>query len=375
MAGPEQVDIIRPDVLDAAGREAWAEFRTANPALDHPYFDPRYAQAASEVPGAGLAVVRRAGRVSAFFPFQKRGRLIQPLAAPVTDYHGLIAPAGEQVDLDRLIAAIGGSALRVSGWTGCAAGAGWTRRTRMVCDLTEGPGPLDARLDARDHKFSKNLRRTQRGLERDHGPVRFLFRDPDPAVIDWVIARKREQYRRTRRHDVFACGWTGALLHRLFETGTPDFGLNVASLRNGDGELIAAEVSLLGDGVLHFWFPAYADAYRRYGPGILLTRLQLDQGALEGLRAADFGGGEEGYKSAMADPFGEVFEGAVSGPMGAAAGALVRDHAPAALSRFAGSVGRRLDVINACETRPAAWLAGAFSAGVAAARSFVPQGA
>ena len=55
-------------------------------------------------------------------------------------------------------------------------------------------------------------------------------------VLDWIIARKREQYRRSRRHDVFACGWTAGLLHTLFENRSPDFGLRVSSLRTAAGE-------------------------------------------------------------------------------------------------------------------------------------------
>lgn len=374
MAEPEQVEIVAPAALGAADREAWAAFRAANPALDHPYFDLRYTLAAACAPGAAVAVVRRAGSARAFFPFQRRGRLIQPLGAPLTDYHGVIAPAGETVDLAALVRAVGGAGLRVNGWLGGGAGSDWTGRARMVCDLTGGPPALEARFDARDHKFCKNLRRAHRAFERDHGPARFVWNDRDPAVLDWVIARKREQYRRTRRHDVFACGWTADLLRRLFEAATPEFGLRLVSLRTAAGDLVAGEISMVGDGLLHLWFPAYADAYRRYGPGTLLTRLELDAAAAAGLRAADFGCGEESYKSTFAEPCGEVLEGAIAGPLTSGAAALLRDRAPAPVRRLAGSVGRRLYVINACETRPAAWLAGTLAAAGAAARSLAPQG-
>ena len=229
------------------------------------------------------------------------------------------------MDLPGLVRAVGGGGLRVNGWVGGGGGPQWAARTRMVCDLSEGPAALEARFDARDHKFCKNLRRAQRAFERDHGPARFVWNDRDPAVLDWVIARKREQYRRTRRHDVFACGWTGDLLRRLFEAATPDFGLRLVSLRTESGDLVAGEISMVGDGVLHLWFPAYADAYRRYGPGTLLTRLELEAAAAAGLRFADFGCGEESYKSTFAEPFGEVLEGALAGPLSTGAAFLGGD--------------------------------------------------
>lgn len=369
-----QVEIIAADALGAPERAAWAALRAANPALAHPYFDIRYTEAAAAAPHARVAVLHRGGEIRGFFPFQKRGLLVQPLAAPLSDYHGLIAPADDLIDLAALTRALGGASLRANGWTGPSPGPGWGARARMVCDLTGGPEALEAEFEARDHKFCKNMRRNQRGLERDHGPVSFNWEERDPAVLDWIIARKREQYARTRRHDVFRCGWTGALLHRLLSAAAPDFGLRVTALRAGDGAIVAAEASLQGDGVLHLWFPAYADAYRRYSPGTLHVRQELDAAARAGLRAADFGCGEESYKSTFAKPTGEVFEGACTGPLAAAASRAVRDHAPAAVRRLAGSVGRRLDIINACETRPGGWISGTLAAAGAAARPRV-QGA
>ncbi len=368
MAEPLQVEQIAIDALGAPERDAWAALRAANPALAHPYFDPRYAEAAAEAPHARLAVLHRGGEIFGLFPFQKRGGLIQPLGAPLSDYHGVIAAPDAAIDLPALTRALGGRALRAGGWMGPATGAARSPRVRMVCDLSGGPEALAAAFEARDHKFCKNMRRNQRGIERDHGPVTFHWEERDPAVLDWIIARKRAQYARTRRHDVFRCGWTARLLHRLLETATPEFGLRVTALRAGDGDIVAAEASLQGDGVLHLWFPAYAEAYRRYGPGTLHVRQQLEAAARAGLKLADFGCGEESYKSTFAEPAGEVLEISCTRPLAAAAARALDHHAPAPVRRFAGSVGRRLDIINACETRPAGWISGALAAAGAAAR-------
>ena len=365
-----EIEIIRPDALRPEDRAAWDRLRATEPGLDHPYLDPRYALAAADVPGAALAVFRRGGAAVGFFPFQRRGRLLQPLGAPLTDYHGVIAAAEEALDPATVAARLGG-VLRVGGWMATAGPVpGFIARTRLVTDVTGGREALAARLEERSHRFFKNMRRLRRGFEREHGEPVFNWDERDPAVLDWIIARKREQYRRSRRHDVFACGWTAGLLHTLFETRTADFRLRVSSLRTAAGELVAAEASLDDGRTLHLWFPTYDAAFARHGVGTLLTRLEMEQAAEAGYRSVDFGAGDEGYKTALAEPAGLVFEGVAEGPradLTRLAGRLLAG-GPAPLRRFQQSLGRRFDIINACETRAADWWAGAAGAAAAAAR-------
>lgn len=365
-----EIEIIRPDALRPEDRAAWDRLRATEPGLDHPYLDPRYALAAAGVPGAAVAVFRRGGAAVGFFPFQRRGRLIQPLGAPLTDYHGVIAAAGEGLDPATVARRLGG-VLRFGGWMSPAGDAtGFIARTRQATDVTGGRPALEARLEERSHRFFKNMRRLRRGFEREHGEPVFNWRERDPAVLDWIIAHKREQYRRSRRHDVFACGWTADLLHTLFASRTDDFGLRVSSLRTAAGELVAAEASLDDGRTLHLWFPTYDAAFARHGVGTLLTRLELEQAAEAGYRSVDFGAGDEGYKTALAEPAGVVFEGVAEGPrpdLTRLAGRLMAG-GPAPLRRFELSLSRRFDIINACETRAADWWAGVAGAAAAAAR-------
>lgn len=361
MAGLK-VDIVGVDVLGQDGWARWRAILAANPALDSPYFRPEFAQAAARVsPQAAVAVFARDGETVGFFPFQRRGGLIQPLGAPMTDYHGVIAPVGETVEPAAAAHLLGG-ALRVGAWVSPAGPVpGFEVRNRMATDVRGGRDALVERLEARSHRFFKNMRRLRRGFEREHGEPVFCWDDRSPDVLDWIIAHKREQYRRSRRHDVFACGWTVELLRDLARRRTADFGLRVASLRTGDGRLAAAEASLDGGRVLHLWFPTYDPAFAAYGAGTLLTRFELEQAAASGFELVDFGSGQESYKAVMAEPAGLVFEGAVEGPrphLATIAGRLLA-RGPAPVRRFEQSLGRRFDIINACETRAAGWWAGA----------------
>ena len=91
------VECLAPRDLDDAAQGLWGSFRAADPRLSSPYFDLRYVQAAADVvPGAEVAVIRCADQIIGFLPFQRRGTLIQPIGAPLTDYHGLLAAPGRE---------------------------------------------------------------------------------------------------------------------------------------------------------------------------------------------------------------------------------------------------------------------------------------
>lgn len=339
--------------LSVPERDSWRAFVAADPALRHPYFDLRYALAAADVaPGAGVAVVRRRGRPVGFLPFQRRGGVIQPLGAPLTDYHGVIAAPGERIALADLAARMGGRVFRFNGLVGGDAQPTWTMRRRLEADLSGGWSDWLSRRQADRGSVFKNLRRAERALARDLGPVRFTLGERDPAVLDHILTRKREQMERTGWPDIFGCGWTQALLHRLLASEDEDFGARLAVLRAGD-RIVSAEIGLHGAGVRHLWFPIYEPDLRRYAPGQLMTLKTLEACAEQGLTRVDFGAGDESYKSTFADPAEIVFEGsAAAGPWRAAATRMLAaavNADPARLGRVRNAVVRRLDVVTACE--------------------------
>jgi CelD/BcsL family acetyltransferase involved in cellulose biosynthesis len=364
------VDVIRPDELGTAERELWRGFRASAPALDSPYFDVRYTLAAGSVaPHGHVAVLHRRGTVVGFFPFQRRGGMIQPLGAPMTDYHGVIARPDVVVDMKALVEALRGRRFRFNGLRGSAlASDTWVQpRQTMATDLSGGFEAWLQERQARYHKFFKGKRRCARGLERDVGPISFSWRrQRDADFIDYVIGLKRAQYRRTGRHDIFACGWTQRLLHRLREVSEPDFGLGFAELRAGDTR-VSAEVGLRGGATYHLWMPVYETAYARYGPGMLMTIESMRAVSAEGVVHVDFGQGDAAdYKAYFADAGSPVLEGEVRADGLSAHLSRLADQmlgaAPRPLDRLAtlrDRVRRRLDVIGACETDVLAWCGGA----------------
>ena len=96
------VEAMKVSDLGAPERARWNALRQANPLLGSPYFDLRFMDVAGEIaPGAAVAVIRRGDEIEGYLPFQRRGALIQPMAAPMSDIHGLIAgytgPGGKTV--------------------------------------------------------------------------------------------------------------------------------------------------------------------------------------------------------------------------------------------------------------------------------------
>ena len=367
---PLKVEIVG---IDALGEADWADWRAmlaANPALVSPYFRPEFAQVAGRVsPRAAVAVFTRRGRTVGFFPHQRRGGAMQPLAAPMNDYHGIVSLPWKAPDLEEAAEVLGAARLNLTAWVGPTA-LGEDRRTVQV-EL--GDGGYDAwyaERRATHAKFFKDKERARRSMEAELGPLRVERDLRDPAMLDWLIDLKRDQYRRTGRHDIFACGWTADLLHALLKEDRDGFGASLAALWAGD-RLTAVEYSLHAGTQYHFWFPGYEPSLSRCSPGILLSMDTMRLAADHGYRTFDFGFEGEHYKKYFCNGFKLVREAVVLKP---GLGATMSQAAVGALNlagrgrgeQLRNSVRRRWAAIEACETTPAARMKGAVQAAGAA---------
>ena len=361
-----KVDIVRVDALDETAWSDWRAMLAADPSLNSPYFRPEFAQVAGRIsPAAAVAVFSRGGETVGFFPHQRRGGAVQPLAAPMNDYHGVIAFPGQAPSLEEVARALGAARLNVTAWVG-ETGLGEDRRTVQV-ELGEG-GYEGWYADRRANqgKFFKDKERARRSMEAELGPLRVERGLRDPSLLDWLIALKRDQYRRTARHDIFACGWTVDLLHALLKEGRDGFGASMAGLWAGD-RLTAIEYSLHAGDQYHFWFPGYEPSLARCSPGILLSMDTMRLASDLGYRTFDFGFEGEHYKKYFCNGARILREAVVLRP---GLGAAVSEAAVGVLGgrgvRLRTSVRRRWAAIEACETTPGARLKGAMHAAGAA---------
>ena len=365
-----KVDIAAIETLGDAEWTTWRAMLEANPALTSPYFRPEFARSAGRVsPGAGVAVFSRGGETVGFFPHQRRGGAMQPLAAPMNDYHGIIAFPGAAPSLEAAAEGLGAARLNLTAWVG-PTGLGEDRRTVQVELDESGYDGWYAERRTSFGKFFKDKERARRSMEAELGPLRVEHGLRDPALLDWLIDLKRDQYRRTGRHDIFACGWTADLLHALLKEEGEGLGASLAALWAGD-RLTAVEYALHAGDQYHFWFPGYEPSLARCSPGILLSLDTMRLASAHGYRTFDFGFEGEHYKKYFCNGFKVVREAVVLKP---GLGATMSQAAVGALNlagsgrgeRLRTSVRRRWAAIEACETTPGARMKGAMQAAGAA---------
>lgn len=364
MSGALSVEIRNLDSLTADDCAQWSAWQAADPDLASPYFHVEFARIAGRVsPGAALAVFQRDGETVGYFPFQRRGGAIQPVGAPMNDYHGVIGPRGAVPSLGEVARLLGGTRFSVNGWVGPASGGIRGESFRTAIPEIGGYEAWYAERRMAFSKYFKDKERARRSMATEFGPVEVEIGVRDGALLDELIALKREQYRRTARHDVFACGWTRDLLHALMAAEHEDFGASIAVLKAG-GRIAALEYSLHAGRRFHFWFPAYVPALARCSPGIMLSMETIRLGSERGYRDFDYGFGGEAYKRYFCDQVQPVTEAAILKPglpsaLGDLTDSVLNLAGPVRAERLRNSLRRRWNVIEACETNGADRLKGA----------------
>ncbi len=366
-----EVEIVSAEELRDGDWALWRAWADADPNLSSPYFRPEFTRTASRIsPDSAVAVFLRGGHVVGFFPHQRRGGALQPIAAPMNDYHAVIAAPGETISLEDVARLLNPRRLNVNAWVGPAA-AGVDRHTVQVV-MPDGFDAWYAERRATHGKFFKDKERARRSMETELGPLRATHGIVDTAMLDELIGLKQAQYRRSNRHDVFACGWTRDLLHAFMDHPTHDgFGGCLTALWAGDHR-VAMEFSLFGGDTYHFWFPAYEPRFARCSPGILLSMETMRAVSPRGVTVFDYGFEGEHYKKYFCNGRRALREAVILRPgLGAglseAAVGVLNVAARGRGDALRTSVRRRWAAIEACETTPINRMKGAAQAVHAAA--------
>ena len=196
---------------------------------------------------------------------------------------------------------------------------GWfgTRAHRLVeetspaIDLVDGWPAYEQSRRATSNSVMQSTARKRRKLEREHGPIRLTFDEPDHASLDLILGWKSEQYRRTGRRDRFADRATRTLVHELLDVRDPRFGAPLTVLRAGD-QIVAAHFGLRSPSVLAWWFPVYDPRFGAYSPGRILCLEIARAMTAERIQVLDLGKGDEEYKRRLANAEIGLLRGAVA---------------------------------------------------------------
>lgn len=357
-----EIEVVRPQEMSPERIARWSALQAADAAFASPFLSPYWplAVAAAQGPagdGLRVAVLRDAGRDAGFMAARRRGSTAMPAGAPMTDYQAMVCEPGLAFSPRALIAALGVQRLdftHVLETQRAFAPYARGRDMSQVVDVSDGYAAYEAGRKAAGVGLLKDCDRKRRKAEREMGAVVFTADSTSRDDFDQAIRWKREQYVATGQTDVFAAGWTLALLERLFHDREPGCRAQLSTL-HVDGKLAAAQVNLRGETTLHAWIIAHDAAFERYSPGLLLFQDILRWMDGEALTRLDLGPGDYRFKREMANAGIWVTHGFVGGASPAAwvrsAAYGVRQAAESLplgrVSALPGKAMRRLDRIRA----------------------------
>lgn len=322
-------------------REIWRELAQPDGVLTSPYLLPEFADMIdAERRDVRVIIAEENAKPVGYFAFHAPANgIARPAGAPLSDYQGFAAAPGFSVSPDALLKAMGAQALVYDNWAGAAPGRARTKAGSAVVDLSQGVEAWRVRRrDLHKDHFRKTARRLKKA-EREYGPARVVFGDPDGKRFDALRVMKGGQYRASGLYDVFGRGWTG----RVFECAAwrsfgPMRGLT-ASLYFGE-RLAAVEMGLMAGGTYHSWIPAYDSRFADVSPGLLLLEGIIGRAEELGIARIDLGKGEQAYKKYYTDYEVPLSAGRALSPGLASARVAVWELAEAAGAVLPGRLGQ-----------------------------------
>jgi CelD/BcsL family acetyltransferase involved in cellulose biosynthesis len=280
----------------------WAELQRKNPDLVSPFFHPEFTRiVASMRNDVQVAIVEDEGRIVAFFPFQRDSKKIgRAVGHPLSDYHGLICEPNLDFDPRTLL-----RACQLAAWYFDHLVVSqtpfqpyyWIRETSPIIHLTERFG--DYVSAHKSHGSGLRIpRQLMRKLEREVGPLTFQSHVNDISVLNFIMRKKSEQYKRTNVPDLFASEWKRRTVEAVFNTQNTHFG-GMLSVLSVNSDIVAALMGIRSSDVWHAWFLGFEDRFSSYSPGFLLYLRIVECGARLGFRYLDFGKGDQPYKKRL----------------------------------------------------------------------------
>ena len=309
-----KVSVALPSELDRSHLDRWGDFQMADQRLANPFLSPEFALAVGRArPTARVAVLEDGHHVVGYFPHERDWLGVgRPMGVGISDAQGVVHGPGVQWDVHELLA---GARLAVwefdhlLAYQSSFAPYHVTSALSPVIDLSAG---FDRYVAGHRHR-AKEVRRTERMLEREFGEVTFSFQVEDRSCLRLLMRWKSAQYRRTGRSDRFANRTIVQVVDDLMESRAPGCEGTLSVLRAA-GQPIALRFGLRSHRTLFGWFPAFDLAFAKYKPGSQLLWKVAEAAAAHGVERVDLGKGHEPYKQDFKNADVPLAEGWVERP-------------------------------------------------------------
>lgn len=311
--------------------EAWDRLLMADPDARRAFMGRSYVSTLSGLGADVLVLVGWASDRPVFFlPMQRSAGLpgwfgvFEPVGGVMTDYFGVVAEPGVQIDAERLLRATRGriNLCVYSHLDETQARHGLRadeHRVGLRTRLQAGPPGHWEVLRQSDRKLVGDTERRERKLVAEHGVLTFEWRSSKPQEdLAWLIDAKKQQYLRTERKQAPLFDERNErLLQELLALRAPDCQGLLSTLKCG-GRMVAAHFGLVCGEVLHVWFPVFDRAYANHSPGRMLFRHMFDAAPGHGVLLFDRGEGDTQAKRDFANESHQFGKGvwAASGPLG-----------------------------------------------------------
>ena len=342
-----QVEVLPAAALGDAEAARWRHALADGGSPVHPLLTPDFAAAVGRIrPGAGVAVLR-AGDRHGWLAFEPRGRGVgEVVGKGFTDVGGLPTEPGlPQPDYRQLLRACGLGVWRVvqadpqagpltGPLTAPPPGARVLGHApNPVIDLSAGYQAHLAHLRRHAPASLRTVRKHERRLARDTAPVRYVFEERDPRLLEVMLRWKSAQYRASGWTDPLAAARGGDLARSLATLRSPGCTGAVSVLYLGD-EPAAIALTLRSHNAMTCCITGYNQRHAAHSPGTVLLGRIIESAAGLGLATVDLGEGDQEYKRAQMTEQLALPHGLLWRPGVTAAACLARDTAGVAARDF-----------------------------------------
>jgi CelD/BcsL family acetyltransferase involved in cellulose biosynthesis len=303
-------DVMRPSALGPTEMDIWRRMLAATPSLRRAFLTHGFALACERATGrAWVAVLYDRSGVCGFLPFQFSSRwhqmigLAERIGGNLSDATGLVAWPGFRIDPATLLRRARVGSLFVSHLVDGQEQFGLHSEAYQAGHVTDLGGGAAAYFDGllqRDRLLVRDTERRLRKAESTYGALRLVTMERIPfAMIERLIAEKREQYQRTQVPDAFTDGKNLRLVAAMNEAPTTECRLTLSRLEAGE-HVLAQHLGPRHHDVLSHWFPVYNTEMRNLSPGRLLLWRMIECADADGITLIDYGEGDALYKRELA---------------------------------------------------------------------------